>query len=231
MTTKEIYDYICAIIKKEVYGAVKVPMVEVIFNAAQVTYFNELVQVMETTLKLQHSLSPFTKTMTLQVESGGFCNINKDNDFHYGPVASGVSAWQVCGDKPGRSYPVDWLTDSEWNDATISEIQPPTLQYPVARFGGPSGQSSRGWIEVMPKDLSYVSFKYLTKPRNIVFGGTYTPQGGFLPDSNAPGNVNPEWNDLDMFYLIGQTILDLGMPLDDDAVKQAGAMKARGTVA
>lgn len=240
MTTTELYNYIIAVVKKEVYGAIKVQMVQDLFNANQSSFFEDQIGRikqyqagrpippvhLEATQRIQFSLSPFTRTATLEVQKGGFCNIDVYEDFYYGPVANGVSAYQQCGDTPGVKYAVDWLSDSEWNDATSSLIQPPTLRFPIARYGAPfTQQSSKGWIEVMPKELSHVEFKYFRKPKDIVIGGTYG-MSGFIPDSTVSGNVDPEWFDIDMKYLIGKTVYGLGMPLDDEAVKQFGITQA-----
>lgn len=228
MNTQQLLKYTTTIIKKEVYGQIRISDLESCFNVNQDRYFDSLKPILEKDLETQSRLSPFAKVLTLPI-TNGFGNININGDFYYGPVAGGVSAWTECNGEKGRAYPVDWLNDSEWNDATVSLIQPPTHEFPIARFGAPYGKDSFGWIEVMPRSINYVQFKYFRRPKDIVIGGTYNG-AVFVPDPNASNNVDPEWNDTDVYRLIGMTILDLGMPLDDDAVKQAGALKAGGSL-
>jgi hypothetical protein len=95
------------------------------------------------------------------------------------------------------------------------------LDYPIGRLNKRKRGDPAYSFQVMPSSLTTIECQYIRKPARIVIGGTYG-SGGFIPDPNAVGNVNPEWNDLDMKYLIGKTVIALGLPLDDQAVQQYG---------
>ncbi len=224
MTTKQIWEYVTTIVKDDLMGYVNPEEVSRLFNIKQILRFNELIPVIERSLSEQHSLSPFTRSAQFPVVNG-FCNLNTKNDFYYGPLRTGVFASYKCGEGESQSMkrnPVSWLTDSEWYEATISVIQQPDEEFPAACFGAPASESSpKGWIQVLPKSISLIDLKYLVKPKDIYIAGTYSG-GIFFPDPNDPSNVDPEWFDQDVYRIIGATLADIGVPLDDQAVREAG---------
>jgi hypothetical protein len=156
--------------------------------------------------------------------------MNQYGDFMYGPLAGGTSALTGNCEDPSdldqlARIPLAWVTNSEWNNMSVSKIDFPTLEWPIGRYARRNGSDANKYgFQVMPTQIDYIEMQYFRKPKDIVFGGSFG-NSGFVPDANAPGNVDPEWNDLDMNDLIGRLLIALGMPLDDNAIKEYGIAK------
>lgn len=243
MTSTELYQEITRIAKKEVYGPIKVADFIGMFNVEQSAYMEDLVGRIrdyqpgrpippvhvEATKRIEASLSPFAKTVTVNL-SGGYGLHDPDADFIHGPLSVGATGWSGDCSTPQSAVDgrieVDWVGNSEWNDRTRSGIDNPTNEWPMGRFGAPTGENPKGWIQVAPKTVSAVEFKYIMKPPPIFLDGTYDPAlGGFVPNPGSTLNADPLWYDIDMKYLIGKTLLALGVHLDDQQLMQYGVMK------
>ncbi len=244
MDSAQLYNAIISVATPDVYGQIQPVVMARAFNTEQLTYYNSLIGNMkeyqpgrpipaihlEATRRIDLALSPFQVNDTFPV-TNGYGDLNKNGDFIYGPLAGGTIAWKDCdgGGFDGASrYPVKWASNSEWNHLSVSSIDFPTYEYPIARFNKQNKADDRPYaFQVMPSDISHLQAIYLRPPKEVVFGGSVS-NGRFIPDASAPGNVNPEWNPLDINYIIGRTLLYLGVKLDDEAIKAYGMAKEGG---
>lgn len=249
MNTAKLWDTITGIAKGDVYGEFKPDIVATLWNeVVQPTYFNFLIGNipnyqpgrpippvhLEATQRIDLGLSPFLKTQVFTVSSG-FGNMNQHGDFMYGPMAGGTSAISGNCENPSdldarARVPMAWVSNSAWNDLSVSKIDFPTLEYPIGRYARKNGGDNNPYgFQVMPTTISHVEMQYFRKPKDIVFGGSFG-SSGFIPDPNAANNVDPEWNDLDMNALIGRLLIALGVPLDDNALKEYGKAKTEASI-
>jgi len=248
MNSAKLYSTVIGIVKGDIYGELKPEIVAQQFNTIQLAYFNHLIGSikgyqpgrpippvhLESSQRVDLGLSPFLRTGTFPV-AGGFGNLNQFGDFMYGPIAGGTSAISGNCEDPSEldaraRTPMAWVTNSEWNDFTRSLIDYPDLENPIGRYARKNGADTNHYgFQVMPTQISYVEMQYFRRPKDIVFGGTFG-SAGFVPDATAANNVDPEWNDLDMNDLIGRLLIALGMPLDDNAVKEYGNAKTEKNI-
>lgn len=96
---------------------------------------------------------------------------------------------------------VEVLTDSEWADTLSSKIIIPSRSYPVANF-------QSGIIRFMPKNLQFVDFTYLRKPKNPVYATT------IVSGSNVYDPVHSqelEWDEVNQIDIIHLILSDMGV--------------------
>ncbi len=240
MTSEEFIRTVCAIADKSTYGLVKKGDVEHFYQIAQMALVEFLIGSYsgyapgrpippvhaEATHRVDLALAPFRQTAVFTVVNGRG-DMNQHGDFLYGPFAEGASAASGhCGDSEFDKLarvPLAWAMDSEWNDLTVSEIDMPTLSKPLARMAHLRGGPKWGF-QVMPSQVGAIEATYLRKPSRMVIGGTYQ-SGLFIPDSSAPGNIDPEWSDVEIRHIMGRVVILMGMNLDDSALKEYGIME------
>ena len=241
MTTIEAYNFYLQLIRKEVNGFVPPPEWDVFINRAQYEYMMDCLGDpqqyqpgrpippinYDSTKRIANALQPFRKVIVIQINSNGIGFYQPDKDFVYGPTAVTIDGYtnpDDCEDPPkiyvNHRIPLDFVTDAEWGDRTVSSIDFPSLEMPIVRL------IDHELIEVSPQNIVALQWIYIRKPA-VIYTGRTLVAGRYELDPNDPNNVDPEWNDVDMNNIIIRAISYTGINLSNDRLLQYARMKTQ----
>lgn len=158
--------------------------------------------------------------MSLVIDSDGHASIPSD----YLHVASiGYKKFTTnpdCVTYKENMRPVEILTEGQWNHRLQSSVNPPSTEYPVARF-------MTDYIEFRPKDIQLVDFVYLRKPVDPVLVYTIDSNDDIVYDQS--GSTQLEWNEYECIQIAHIIAAKVGINLSNQQLQQSAELfKAKG---
>jgi len=217
MTSVESYIFGMNLANQPVNGGFPIARFQDFYNQAQREYMGRLTKDgVDASIMANEALSPFFVNSTIALTDGiGFHN--PLNDLAFGPTisASGYSN-PACGEtNAGDSIriPVPLLREKAWWDRQRNLIDVTSMSNPVARV------LDTLRIEVRPKAMKFC-FAWYVRYANPIVVGSFTDANGIQrPLEGAPGQVDPEWGDIDNIEIIWIAMGYTGLALQNDRMQ------------
>lgn len=224
MTSVQAYKRYLNLLNKAAIGNMPIPDAEDLLDMAQLQRFADLAPPKADIMNM-NSLSRFMTPFTAAVGSA-IANYDPAMARLIGPVCW-ISGYEnpECGAPNGtpRRIPLQMLSIGEFISADLAVIDKPSMTRPVGHLTG------NGIISVLPRDISHVMGVFWRRPKRIVIGrNPSTSPPAELPMEGGPGQVNPEWDDLNMGIIIGHALELAGVKLQSDRLVSIGRSMAKG---
>lgn len=229
MTSVEAYMFTLGLIRQPVNGSLTVDLFEMLFNNGQVEHMSSLVgNGVDQSLMGVRALSAFfVDTVTLLTNGRGTMPPPpppaQSQRMAFGPVLwSSGYAQAVCGSPSTQEavdIPVEVITAQSWADRSRNMVDGLTTRNPYARIV--NGMD----IEARPRSLQFVRTWYVRFPRPIVVGTFLDPQGVRRPLEGGPGQVDPEWDDMEVEDICWRVVGYLGLAVQSDRMQATAARK------
>ena len=224
MTSVQAYKRLLNLLNKAAIGNMPIPDAEDLLDMAQIQRFSDLAPPGADIMNM-NSLSRFMTPFTVPV-GNAIANYDSAGARLIAPVCW-ISGYQnpACGEStgtPGR-IPLQMLSLGEFISAERAVIDKPSMTNPVGHLTG------NGIMSVLPRDISHVMGIFWRRPRRIGIGrNPNTSPPAELPMEGGPGQVNPEWDDIDMDLIIGGALALAGVKLQSDRLIPIGRSIAKG---
>lgn len=198
-TAKEIHDFMRTQINKGQGRYFTPEQLDTAWNNASLDKFNQEKRRFEVSGNITSSLRNFKKDEDVSLTTGSG-DLPSDYDYITNVSANGV--------------PVDILTEGEWVDALVDELEPPTEDYPICNI--------RKKIEVAPSSIAEVKVYYLSKPKKMVFGYNLVSN---RPVYDAGTSTDPDWPESAIVDVTLRALAYMGFPLKDEVTMRSKNFK------
>ncbi len=196
---------------KSGYGAYLSPdNFDLLFNKAQLQYFNALYKQYYATQRISDSLSVFkSDPLPIVVPADGIYSIDPDLKMLHVDTISHVYN--------GKAYSVTRVEDDKLPNHLNSEYDAPDLQYPIYT-------KYKTTIQFNPVNLATASMVYFKAPTAVKWNYTRVNNRAVY---NSVGSTDPEWMDNDIENIINLILIDLSQNMNDQNLQNYSARKTQ----
>ena len=194
---------------KSGYGAYLSPdNFDLLFNKAQLQYFNALYKNYYATQRISDSLSVF-KSDPLPIVIPGDGVYSLDPNFKVLHIDAITHVYN------GKPFPVIRVEDDKLANHLSSEYDAPDLQFPIYT-------KYKSSIKFNPVNLATASMVYFKSPATVKWNYTIVNQRAVY---SATGSTHPEWADNDIENIINLILVDLAQNMNDQNLQNYSARK------
>lgn len=232
MTSVEAYTFTLGVIRQPVTGSLPIDLFETLYNKGQVEHMSFLVGdgVDQSLMGIRALSAFFVDTVTLLANGRGTMPPPpppaQDQRLAFGPVLwSSGYAQPECGapnTQEAVDIPVEVVTAQSWADRSRNIVDGLTPRNPYARVV--NGMA----IEARPRSLQFVRTWYIRQPRPIVVGSFVDSAGVRRPLEGGPGQVDPEWDDMEAQEVCWRVVGYLGLAVQSDRMQATAMRKEAG---
>ena len=213
MTIDECYRFLMFISNKTQSGAVQPANFNIAAQRAQMQLFGQEIKHWQESQEVTDALKNFlvTATLNVPVTTG---QVGYPADYAH---TSTMGAYYA---PLGKEVPVMEVDNDEFRSRSVSEVVVPTKRFPIYTYYS-------GYMQFLPKDISFVMMDYFRIPANPVWG--YTVTNG-RPVYNPSTSVDFEFPDTSHNDLVFMMCSYLGINIREaDLVQYSELMKTQNT--
>lgn len=167
-----------------------------LFPRAEIRYFNLEYAQYAKTQKISDSLSKFmSDPIPITIDNTGKYVFPNDM-LHVDAITVLYNSTQ---------YPVLKVEKDRIGTHTSSQVEPPTVQFPIYT-------QYKTFLQFYPVTLGIASLVYLKKPTTTFWNYTLVNN---RPVYDPTGSVAPQWSDVDLDNIIYKVLIDLGINMKD----------------
>ncbi len=172
-----------------------------LFNKAQIRYFNKLYLTYASTQRISDSLSKFVQPLASVTLTGGVWTLPNDLIHITSVLYNQNPVIRVEADRLGNHL--------------TSTYDAPSAQYPIYVQYATTAQ-------VYPTSLTSVQVTYLAKPQDVNWAYTINNSNPNLPRTiyNQGASTQPKWSDVDLDAIVYLMLEDVGINLRDGELEQ-----------
>lgn len=229
MNINEGYLIVKYIAQKTSGALVSYAQYQMLVNAAQQQYFNDLLpgdyandpkMKYEQTMKISTKLLPFKTPLLIAVDTAGQAPYPSDW-IYTSSIRREIIKQPIVGAILKNEYPVEIIADDMLSNVLSSRIVMPSMsksKFYCTMYGG--------YMQFYPIEIARVKLTYLRKPAKIVMGTT-TLNGRL--SYNAGSSTQWEWNELSQYQIILIVLKMIGAGIrEKELLEYAQHLKTEG---
>lgn len=215
MNINESFEFLNFWINKNLGAWYTIPELELVYNRAQMSLYDDLQSRYATSQRIKDALAPFRESYNFTTQVSGFIIV--PDALNYVSLLDIQIFYKISSRE--FFYGVSLINEDQRAYRLMSQIDPPTVASPV---GEQVGKQS---FRLYPASSYNGTITFLRKPRNVVFGYNVISGRVVVYDPNT--SVQSEWSEAWQNAILIKALSSLGINLTAEQVEQYAELKSQ----